>query len=138
MKTTTLTIVFLVSVLSALAQSPAGKWKVISHIVVFDGKKMDMHAALLSQRPCASKIVYEINADATYRLNATASGCDEKYKNIQQKLYSKTRWRVVGNKITISTLKDFAVGQTYTISISGNKMTWVGTDGQGTIVYQKL
>ncbi len=122
----------------AIAQNPVGKWKKLSHVSAYDGQTFDSHKALLTQRPCAAKIVWEINADKTFRLNASASGCDEKYRNIQEKLYSKTNWKVHGNKITISSQKDFAVGQTYTITISGNKMTWVGTEGQGTIIYQKL
>jgi Lipocalin-like domain len=120
------------------AQTPIGKWKKISHVSTYDGQTFDSHKALLTQRPCAAKIVWEVNADKTFRLSAAASGCDEKYKAIQEKLYSKTNWRIVGNKITISTQKDFAVGQTYTISYSGSKMIWIGTDGQGTITYQKL
>jgi hypothetical protein len=64
--------------------------------------------------------------------------CDNKYRQIQEKLYSKTMWRVVHGKITVSTLKDFSVGQTYTISISGNTMAWTGTEGQGIIIYQRL
>lgn len=120
------------------AQSPVGKWKKISHISSYEGQTFDSHKALLTQRPCAAKFVYEINADATFRLNASNSGCDEKFINIQEKLYSETKWKVEGNKITISTLSNFAVGQTYIISFSGNKMIWKGTDGQGTITYQKL
>jgi hypothetical protein len=120
------------------AQSPVGKWKLLSHMAEYDGQKFDSHAALLSQRPCAAKIVYEINADGTFRLNASASGCDERYRNIQEKLYSKTMWKVEGNRMTISTLKDFSVGQTYTITVTGNKMVWTGTEGQGTLVYQRL
>ena len=123
---------------AAFAQSLVGRWKKISHVSSYEGKTFDSHKALLAQRPCAANVVWEINAVNSYRLNAAASGCDESYKKVQEKLYSKTMWRVQGNKITISTLKDFAVGQTYTISISGNKMTWVGTEGQGTIIYQKL
>ncbi len=120
------------------AQSPVGKWKIISHVSSYDGQTFDSHKALLTQRPCAAKIVYEINADATYRLNASNSGCDEKYKKIQEKLYSETKWIVQGNKISISTLNDFSVGQAYLVSFSGNKMIWKGTDGQGTITFQKL
>ena len=120
------------------AQSPIGKWKMISHVSSYEGQTFDSHKALLTQRPGAAKIIYEINADATYRLNASNSGCDEKYKKIQEKLYSETKWKVQGNKITTSTLSDFSVGQTYSISFSGNKMIWKGTDGQGTIVYEKL
>jgi hypothetical protein len=119
------------------AQNPVGKWKMVSHISTYEGQTFDSHSALLTQRPCASKIVYEVNADATYRLNASESGCDEKYTNIQQRLYSKTKWKVEGNKITISAT-NFAVGQTYILSFTGNKMVWVGTEGQGTITYQKL
>ncbi|MCC6280606.1 MAG: lipocalin family protein [Saprospiraceae bacterium] len=130
-------LVFLLASLQIHAQSPVGRWKVLSHTIVYDGTTMDMHAALLQQRPCAAKIVYEINADATYRLNAAASGCDQKYIDIQQKLYSKTQWKLEGNLFTTSAT-NFAVGQTYTISFSGDKMTWVGTDGQGTLVYQKI
>ncbi len=130
-------LVFLLASLQIHAQSPVGRWKVLSHTIVYDGTTMDMHAALLQQRPCAAKIVYEINADATYRLNAAASGCDQKYIDIQQKLYSKTQWKLEGNLFTTSAT-NFAVGQTYTISFSGDKMTWVGTEGQGTLVYQKI
>lgn len=122
---------------AALAQSPVGRWKIVSHTVVFDGKPMDMHAALLAQRPCAAKIVYAVNADGTYRLDASQSGCDEKYKKVQEKLWSKTQWKFAGNTITTSAT-NFAVGQSYTVTFSGNKMTWTGTEGQGVIVYQKL
>lgn len=128
-------LLFLVNICNG--QSPVGKWKKISHTSTYEGQKMDTHAALLKIRPCAAEIVYEINTDGTYRLNAAASGCDESYKNIQQKLYSKTKWKVEGNTIMISAT-NFAVGQSYTISFSGNRMTWVGLDNQGTIVYQKI
>jgi hypothetical protein len=126
----------IVLVQTALAQSPVGKWKRISYTSMYEGKTMDTHAALLSQRPCAAGIVYEIFADGKYRLDASASGCDEKYKSIQEKLWSKTNWKLEGNKFTTSTLKDFAVGNTYTISFSGNKMTW--KNEYDTIVYQRL
>jgi hypothetical protein len=119
------------------AQSPVGRWKVVSHVSVFEGEKFDSHAALLQQRPCAAKIFYEINADASFRLNAASSGCEERYVKIQQKLYSETQWKVDGNKIMTSA-SNFAVGQTYTYTIVGNTMTWTGTEGQGVIVYQRL
>lgn len=137
MQKSLLLIVFLLAALQIHAQSPVGHWKVVSSTIVYDGTTMDMHAALLQQRPCAAKIVYEINADATYRLNAATSGCDQKYIDIQQRLYSKTQWKLEGNLITISAT-NFAVGQSYTVTFSGDKMTWVGTEGQGTTVYQKI
>ena len=119
------------------AQSPVGKWKKLSHTFVYEGQKMDSHAALLKQRPCAANIVWEINADGTFRLNAAGSGCDESYKNIQQKMYAKTKWKMEGNKFTTSAT-NFAVGQSYAVVFSGNKMIMTGTEGQGVITYQKL
>jgi len=119
------------------AQSPVGKWKKLSHVSTYEGQKFDSQQALLKQRPCAEKIIWEINADASFRLNAANSGCDERYKKIQQKMYSETKWKLEGNKFMVSAT-NFVVGQTYLISFAGNKMTWVGTEGQGTIVYQKL
>ena len=138
MRTFILFMSFILFGLISNAQSPVGKWKTVSYIANYGGQSFDSHKALLKQRPCAAKAFWEINADGSYRKNMSASGCDESYKSIQTKLYSKTNWRVVGNKITISTLKDFSVGQTYTFTIKGNTMIWVGTEGQGTITYQKL
>lgn len=137
MKRGVLLLILLCASVIVKAQSPVGKWKMVSHISEYAGEKMDSHAALLTQRPCAAKIVYEINADATYRLNAATSGCDEKYINIQQKLYSKTKWKLESNKIMISAT-NFAVGQSYIVAFSGNQMIWTGTEGQGVITYQKL
>jgi hypothetical protein len=133
-------LILLVCIISypSNAQSPVGKWKKLSHVSAYDGQTFDSHKALLQQRPCAANVIWEINADNSYRLNAATSGCDESYKKVQQKLYSKTMWKVTGNKISISTLKDFSVGQTYIFTVTGNKMTWTGTDGQGVITYQKL
>lgn len=133
-----ITTVFLLATVTAFSQSPAGKWKKISHISEYGGQKFDSHKALLTQRPCAAKIVYEINADGSYRLKTAASGCDEKYRTIQEKLFSTTNWKVAGNKIMISSDKSFSVGQTYTFTVKGNIMTWVGTEGQGIITWQKL
>ncbi len=124
--------------LSVQAQSPVGKWKVVSHISEYEGQKFDSHKALLSIRPCAAKIIYEISADKTYRLNAKNSDCDEKYKNIQERMNSESVWTLSGNKITIGHKKAPTVGQTYALSFSENKMIWRGTEGQGTITYQKI
>jgi hypothetical protein len=118
------------------ATEVVGSWRLVSHTVTVDGKTLDSHAALLQQRPCAAKIRYNVQADGHYRLDASASDCDEKYKAIQQKLYAKTKWKVEGNKFTTSAT-NFAVGQTYAYTVSGGRMTWVGTDGQGTLVFEK-
>jgi hypothetical protein len=119
-----------------LSAEVVGAWRVVSHTVTMSGSTFDAHAALLQQRPCANKIRYKVNADSTYRLDASASDCDEKYKSVQERLYAKTKWRVEGNKITTSAT-NFAVGQTYTVSVTGNRMTWTGTDGQGVLVFER-
>jgi hypothetical protein len=135
MKQTIFLLLLTVLATTALAQSPVGKWKRLSYTTVYDGQKMDSHAALLQIRPCAAKIVYEINADGTFRLNAASSGCDEKYIKIQQKLYSQTKWKLEGNQLTVSAT-NFAAGHTHTISFAGNQMTCANKDE--TIVYQRL
>jgi hypothetical protein len=101
-----------------------------------DGSSFDSHAALLQQRPCAAKIRYNVKADGTYRLDASASDCDEKYKSIPEKLYAETKWKLESGKLTTSST-NFAAGQSYTATVSGNQMTWVGTEGQGALAFQR-
>ena len=121
---------------AGLAEDVVGQWKLVSHMASFQGQSFDSHAALLQQRPCAADIVYEVNADKTFRLNAAKSACDERYRKTQEKLYAQTKWRLEGNRITTSAT-NFAAGQTYTVTVSGNRMTWEGTEGQGTKVFQR-
>jgi hypothetical protein len=130
--------IFLILSILSFSQSPVGKWKMISHVSEFQGEKMDSHAALLKMRPCAANMVYEINPDQTYRLNAKESGCDEKYITMQEKLYSKTNWKQEGDVFTTSSDKSFAVGQSYKMKIEGNKLILTGIAGQGTQIFQKL
>lgn len=103
------------------AQNPVGKWKVESDYS--NEYKFDSHKALLTSRPCAADIFYEITEDGKYRLNASKSGCDEKYKKIQEKLWSKTQWRLKDKTIQLSST-DFAVTKDYAITFSGHKMIW--------------
>jgi hypothetical protein len=84
----------------------------------------------------AANIYYEVNADKTFRLNTSTSGCDEPYKKAQDRLHAKEKWKLEGNTLMISST-DFSVGQRYTVTVRGNLMTWVGTEGQGTLVYQR-
>jgi hypothetical protein len=114
-----------------------GNWAKVSHVSDYGGTKIDSQAALLQSRPCAAKVVWRVNADSTFRLDASQSGCDEKYVDIQQKLYAKTRWKLEGDLFTVSAT-NFAVGQSYRVALSGDRMTWTGTEGQGVIVYRRL
>jgi hypothetical protein len=119
-----------------LSTAVVGSWRKVSHIATMSGATFDSQAALLKQRPCADRIRYNVNADGTYRLDASASDCEERYKSTQQKLYAQTKWRVVGDTLTVSAT-DFAVGQSYKLSVSGNRMTWIGTEDEGTVVFQR-
>lgn len=115
-----------------------GKWKKISEINLYKGISFDSHKALLIQRPCISKIVYEINSDGTFRLNAKNSDCDLSYIKVQEKLHSEEVWTYKGNKITIGHKKAPSVGHTYIVSVKENTMVWKGTEGQGTITFKKI
>ena len=57
-------------------------------------------------------------------------------RSVQEKPYTKTRWKLDGTNFTTSST-NFAVGQTYEVSFSGDRMSWVGTEGQGTLIFQK-
>ena len=94
------------------AQSPVGRWKKTVHTSEFNGQRFDSHKALLTQRPCAAKIAWDIRADGAFRLDAASSGCDESYRNIQEKLYSKTKWKLEGDRILISAT-NFSISQVY-------------------------
>lgn len=122
---------------SAQPNAPVvGQWKRIAHVSTYEGQTMDTHAAVLTLHPCAAKILHEVNADGSFRLNARDAGCDPKYAQAQERLYAKTRWKLEGNTFTTSAT-NFAVGQRYTVVVSGNRMTWTGLDGQGTITFVK-
>ncbi|MFN3851788.1 MAG: hypothetical protein ACK4NY_20290 [Spirosomataceae bacterium] len=116
-------VLFLVlaSTSSIFAQSPIGKWKVESYWS--NEHKFDSHKALLNSRPCAADIFYEITEDGKYRLNASKSNCDEKYKKMQEKIWSQTKWRLKDKLIQLSAT-NFSITQDYTITFSGNKMIW--------------
>lgn len=116
-----LLLIFSFFSINIFAQSPVGKWKVESYWS--NEHKFDSHKALLSSRPCAAEIFYEISENGNYRLNASQCSCDESYKKIQEKLWSKTKWRINEKMIQLSAT-DFAVTKDYTISFSGNKMIW--------------
>lgn len=135
MKTLILALLTSFTISTSFSQSPVGNWKLISHLATFEGKTFDSHAALLTQRPCAARIVYRITDDGNYRLDASASGCDESYVNIQQRLYSKTKWKLDGNKLFIGGKE--GIGHTYSITFSGNKMVWKSEYGD-VITYQKI
>lgn len=133
MKTIIFALFISVFTAQSFAQNPVGKWKVESYYS--NEYKFDSHKALLTSRPCAADIFYEITEDGKYRLNASKSACDEKYKKIQEKLWSETKWRLRDKMIQLSST-DFAITKDYTLTFSANKMIW--KNEWDTITYLKI
>lgn len=125
----------LISVVILHAQNAVGKWKLISETTIFEGKAIDMHKSLVQSKPCVANIIYEFTEDGNSRLIASNSGCDAEYIRIQEKLWSKMKWKVLGDTIKTSTT-NFAIANTYIISFQSNTMIWNDEYG-GTMIYQK-
>jgi len=133
MKTIIITLVFGLATLQAISQNIVGRWKCIAKLVTYEGKQLDMHAALVKSRPCTANTIYEYLAGGDFKLIIT--GCDEQYMNAQQKIFGKTKWKMEGGKLLTSVTK-FALSNVYTVSFNGNKMTLTGESG--TDIYQRV
>ncbi|WP_416438640.1 hypothetical protein [Phnomibacter sp. MR] len=134
------TITVLLSVLllpKAFTQNPVGKWKKLSHTIEYAGEKIDSYKTVLQLYPVAARLAHAFDEAGNFRLECSGTDCKEKYVVMQQKLYAQTKWRLTGNVLMLSS-SGFRVGQSYSIRLSGNKMIWEGTEGQGTIVYEKI
>ncbi len=132
MKTiTSLLLLFCTSILHA--QTVEGKWKCIASYSSFDNKQTNMEDALHQSRPCTKNTIYEFQADG--KIKRIYSGCDEIYVATQDKLWKKQQWKLEGENIKTS-VTNFMVFKKYTLTFSGNKMTW--TNKEETIIYEKL
>jgi len=132
MKTiTTLFLLFYTNIFHA--QTIVGKWKCIANYSSFDNKQTNMEEALHQSKPCTKNTIYEFLSDG--KIKRIYSGCDEKYVTTQDKLWKKQQWKLEGNNIKTS-VTNFMVFREYTLTFSGNKMTWTNKDE--TIIYQKL
>lgn len=125
----------LVSGITLPAQNALGKWKLISETTIFDGKAIDMHKSLVQGKPRVDNIIYEFTEDGNARLIASNSGCDAEYIRIQEKLWSKMKWKVLGDTIKTSTT-NFAIANNYILSFKSSTMIWNDEYG-GTMIYQK-
>lgn len=92
-----------------------------------------MEDALHQSRPCTKNTIYEFLSDG--KIKRTYSGCDEKYVITQDKLWKKQQWKLEGKTLKTS-VTNFMVFREYTLTFSGNKMTWTNKDE--TIIYEKL
>jgi hypothetical protein len=92
-----------------------------------------MQAALHQSRPCTKNTVFDFQSNGKIVRNYSA--CDAKYIETQNKFWKDQKWKLDGNNLKTS-VTDFSLFNEYTITFSGNKMTWTNKDE--TIVYQKL
>ena len=118
---------------NTFAQNMVGKWKCIATYSSFDNKKTNMQAALHQSRPCTKNTVFDFQSNGKIVRNYSA--CDAKYIETQNKFWKDQKWKLNGNNLKTS-VTDFSLFNEYTITFSGNKMTWTNKDE--TIVYQKL
>ena len=118
---------------NTFAQNIVGKWKCIATYSSFDNKKTNMQAALHQSRPCTKNTVFYFQSNGKIVRNYSA--CDAKYIETQNKFWKDQKWKLDGNNLKTS-VTDFSLFNEYTITFSGNKMTWTNKDE--TIVYQKL
>lgn len=120
------------------AQNPVGQWKLIEHKMMFNGEKLDAYERLKQQIPCAVDIVYEVKSDGSFRLNASKTTCDERYKAFQERLYAESTWTINHDTITLTNVKPAGVLQTYHIQYKGNTMIWTSTDKQGFKTFERI
>ncbi|CAG4994001.1 hypothetical protein DYBT9275_01285 [Dyadobacter sp. CECT 9275] len=107
---------------AAHAQNITGTWKMSSAVLEeSNGKKSDTHQDQLKNMPCASTITYTFKPDGTLVTNAP--DC-KNLKAIIESQNGKTTWKQNGNKVTITTTDTRFPAQVYSVSVTGNTMTW--------------
>lgn len=126
-------VLFTCSYFILTAQNVVGKWKCVASYTSFDNKKTNMEDALHQSKPCTKNTIYDFQTDG--KITRIYNGCDQKYIDTQNKLWKNHKWKLEGSTLKTS-VTNFSLFREYTISFSGNKMTWTNKDE--TIVYQKL
>ena len=114
--------IWCLAVYSACAQNITGTWKQTSVILEeSNGRKSDTHTEQLKDLPCASTITYTYSPDG--KVVTKAPDC----KNLREIIESqngKTTWKQNGNKITVTSTDTRFPPQIYSVTVSGNTMTW--------------
>ena len=125
MKTLLLTLCLFVT-LPAMAQSVVGTWKRVGAIVTNkDGSMMDMLAMTEKMMPCTSNIRYTFLASGIQQ-TTIPDDCQKRLGVMANQFMGNVRYKLTGNQLTIIPAKStkFPV-VTYTVTLSGNTMTWV-------------
>ncbi len=123
MKTISLVLLtFLFGAASCAAQSPAGSWKRINSIVVdANGTKSDIHKMMASSIPCTATMVYRFLPDG--KMQTIAEGCPDVVKTTAKAADAISRWKVSGNKMTVTTTNNELPPAAWVLSYQGNTMT---------------
>jgi hypothetical protein len=102
------------------AQSPVGKWRMVSYIQENrDGKKTDLLKEFINDYPCTKDAL--IDFDAAGSMTVLADKCPA---DIQQAGLG-TKWKMTSkNKIIISTDDPDIDPVTYNLEFTGKKMRW--------------
>ena len=119
-----LCILFLLASYTGLCLGITGSWKKTSQsIITVDGKKTDSYKQLIKMQPCYANMVFTFSPGG--KMSQTADGCSEAIKKMVSSGAAKGRWKVTGNKLTITVTDNSVPPAVYEISFSGNTMTWV-------------
>jgi hypothetical protein len=113
--------VFLLLITAPVAgQNITGTWKRISSTLEYqDGKKEDLHKAVLAGFPCARDMQFIFKADGTH-YSQSSKGCET------INAMSKATWKQTGNTLTLVSVKETEAnpgGTRYTLTFSGNTVT---------------
>lgn len=104
----------------ASGQSITGTWKRISSTLEYqDGKKEDLHKAILAGFPCTRDMQFIFKADGTH-YSQSSKGCET------INAMNKATWKQTGNTLTLVSVKETKAnpgGTRYTLTFSGNTVT---------------
>lgn len=115
-------LLFFFGAASCSAQSPIGSWKRISSIVVdANGTKSDLHKSMVSTIPCTATIVYRFLPDG--KMQTITEGCPDVVKTAASAADAISRYKVSGNKMTVTTTNNELPPATSVLSFQGNTMT---------------
>lgn len=122
------TLLFIASV---NAQSPVGKWKLVSGVTEsVTGKSTDIMKGDYEKEPCMAKVIYIFSADG--KINTNADHCPESTRKTLEASDPAIKWETSGNKKIIISTKDNDIDPiTYDLNIffhtdlGKRVMTWV-------------
>ncbi|MBX2923314.1 MAG: hypothetical protein KF746_14025 [Chitinophagaceae bacterium] len=120
-----LLFLFVMSLTSfAMAQSPAGKWKITGwYTESMTGKKTNVFEEFAKSDPCFAKIILSFTANG----KITGQGAEKCPRTVTERSPG-TRWEMPAkNKIRVFASDTDREPETFDLEIKGNKMHWIRT-----------